>query len=97
MRGPNAVAVLWPALEHGHVERRELALAMGELEQEIAAKLEASLATTPSGQYLIEHGQMPPRDDPLIEETLTTLLEFQRTLGEVAVRLAHEIDKLRGG
>ena len=54
------------------------------------------MATTPIGQILMEQGKLPPRNEPLIEETLTTLLEHQRTLGEILVRLAFEIDQLRG-
>jgi hypothetical protein len=69
---------------------------MGELADEVAAKLEATMATTPIGQILFEKGQLPPRDNLLIEETLTTLLEYQRALGEVVVKVAYEVDQLRG-
>jgi hypothetical protein len=70
---------------------------MGDLADEVAAKLEATAATAPLGQIVFEKGgKLPPRNELLIEETLTTLLEFQRTLGEELVHVAYEIDKLRG-
>jgi hypothetical protein len=69
---------------------------MGELADEVVARLEASWVTTPLGQILLEKGKLPPREELLIEETLTTVLEHQRVLGEILVHIANEIDKLRG-
>ena len=68
---------------------------MGEIAEELDAELRAAMATTTMGQFLLEHDMLPPHTAPSTEETMTMLLQYQRILGELLLRLAREVDELK--
>jgi hypothetical protein len=68
---------------------------MGEIAEELDAELRAAMAASPMGRFMLEHDMLPPRTAPGTEETLTMILEYQRVLGELLVRLAAEVDDLK--
>jgi hypothetical protein len=68
---------------------------MGEIAEELDAELRAAMATTTMGQFVLEHDMLPPHTAPSAEETMTMLLQYQRVLGELLLRLAREVDELK--
>ncbi len=68
---------------------------MGEIAEELDAELRAAMATTPMGQFVLEHDMLPPHTAPSVEQTMMMLLEYQRVLGELLLRLAREVDELK--
>jgi hypothetical protein len=68
---------------------------MGEMAEELDAELRAAMGMSAVGQFMLEHEMLPPRTAPANDETILMLLEYQRVLGELLVRLANEVDDLK--